>query len=180
MYRGRRLLAAAVIVASSAAVPLLVGGPAFASPGPGPCRHLSGTFSVVVSSQGAGNVTYALRLRDQGLGHCVVSGLAQLRLLSRSGAPLPTRVTAASPGSLTAMRVVLHHGSSAWASARFSPDVPGTGEPTNGQCEPTAYRVDVTVAPAGARLAAPISPPTPVCEHGLLQLSALGTKRPTA
>jgi hypothetical protein len=60
------------------------------------------------------------------------------------------------------------------ASARFSPDVPGPGEPTTGRkCEPTAYRLRVT-ARGGGTTTVVVSPPTPVCEHGQLQLSAYG------
>src|SRR5204863_522374 len=56
---------------------------------------------------------------------------------------------------------------------RFSPDVPGPGGPTDRLCEQRACRMRVTVPPGGARLVAAVAPPTPVCEHGGLQLSAL-------
>ena len=56
-------------------------------------------------------------------------------------------------------------------TAGFSPDVPGPGEPISGsQCERTAYKL--RVAPSGGgSVVVPISPPTPVCEHGSLQLT---------
>lgn len=141
-----------------------------------PCvgTMLSGTFRLVSGSAGAGNVVYALRLRNRSQATCFVSGLARLRLLGRAGTPLPTRVVPAFRGGLTAVRVVLRPGAVAKATARFSPDVPGPGEPVaGGQCEPTAYRVRVTTPPGGGSLLAPVTPPTPVCEHGTLQLSAL-------
>ena len=72
------------------------------------------------------------------------------------------------------MRVVLRPGDRAHAFARFSPDVPGQGEPvTAKQCEPTAFEVRVTPPPGGGTLVAPVSPPTPVCEHGGMSLTVL-------
>jgi hypothetical protein len=76
------------------------------------------------------------------------------------------------PPGLTAVRVVLRAGGRAKATARFTPDVPGPTEPTDAQCEPTAYTVRVT-PPGGGTLIAPVEPPTPVCVHGRISLSAL-------
>jgi hypothetical protein len=75
------------------------------------------------------------------------------------------------PGTLTAILVTLQPGSWATLTARFSPDVPGQGEPvTSGACEPTAFKL--RVAPSGGgSVVVPISPVTPVCEHGSLQLT---------
>jgi hypothetical protein len=143
---------------------------------PPPCRgpQLAASFSVVRGSAGAGNVVYALRLRNRSRAGCFVSGLARLRLLSKRGRPLPTRVVAAHPGQTTAVRVVLRPGGWASASARFSPDVPGVGEPAAGRrCEPVAYRVRVTPPPGAGATVAAVVPPTSVCEHGQLQLSVL-------
>ena len=137
---------------------------------------LTGTFSVIPGSAGAGNIVYALRLRNRSTTACFVSGLAGLRLLGKTGRVLPTRVESAFRPGLTAVRVVLRPGARAKTTARFSPDVPGPNEPTTGrQCEPTAYRVRVTPPPGGGMLIAPLSPPTPVCSHGHISLSALST-----
>ncbi len=145
-----------------------------------PCTgsSLSGTFSVIPGSAGAGNIVYALRLTNRSQQTCFVSGLAGLRLLGRAGRPLPTQVVPAFRGALTAVRVVLRPGRRAKATARFSPDVPGTGEPVSGrQCEPTAFKVRVTPPPGGGTLIARVTPSTPVCEHGGIQLSALSAAR---
>jgi hypothetical protein len=138
-------------------------------------RQLSGTFRVIPGSAGAGNVVYALRLRNRSGQSCSVTGLPLVWLLGRTGRPLPTQEQAAKPSALTPVLVTLRPGQAARATARFSPDVPGPGEPTlaSGQCEPTAYRLHV-VPPGGGATAVPVSPPTPVCEHGSLQLSAYG------
>jgi hypothetical protein len=137
------------------------------------CRggDLSGSFTVVRGSAGAGNISYTLRIRNRSGHECFVSGLPGLRLLGRSGRALPTHVVAAHPGELTAVRVVLRPGSYAAATARFSPDVPGVGE--SRPCERTAYRVRVTPPPGGGTFVAPVSPPTLVCEHGRMTMSVL-------
>jgi hypothetical protein len=148
---------------------------ALAAGSPAPCTaaQLGGTFSAIYGSAGAGSISYALRLRNRSRQTCFVSGLAGLRLLGKTGRPLPTHVVPAFRGGLTAVRVVLRPGARAKATARFSPDIPGPGEPQTAQCEPKAYKVRVTPPPGGGTLLAPVSPPTPVCEHGQLQLSAL-------
>lgn len=139
-----------------------------------PCRgsQLAGTFSVVRGSAGAGSISYRLVLRNLSSATCTVAGLPQGRLLSQTGKALPTHVRAALPGALTAILVRLAPGARAYATARFSPDVPGVGEPVAGlRCEPTAYRLRVT-APGGGTTTVKVTPPTPVCEHGRLLFSA--------
>ena len=140
-----------------------------------PCvaTQLTGSFKVIYGSAGAGNISYRLRLRNRSSRTCFVSGLPGLRLLGKRGRTLPTKVVPAFRPGLTAVRVVLRPGRAAKAEARFSPDVPGVGETATGPCEPTAYRVRVTVPPAGSKLVAPVIPPTPVCEHGGMALSVL-------
>jgi hypothetical protein len=135
--------------------------------------QLSGTFAAVPGSAGAGNISYLLRLRNVSKTPCSVTGLPQGRLLGRRGGALSTNIRAAFPGALSATLVTLRPGQSARATARFSPDVPGTGEQTIGACEPTAYRLRVT-ARGGGTSTVHILPPTPVCEHGRLLFSAYG------
>jgi hypothetical protein len=135
---------------------------------------LTGTFSVIPGSAGAGNIVYALRLRNRSTRTCFVSGLAGLRLLGKTGRALATHVAPAFRPGLTAVRVDLRPGARAKATARFTPDIPGPGEPTDGPCEPTAFHVRVAPPPGGGTLIAPVAPPTMVCVHGALSLSALG------
>ena len=138
--------------------------------------QLRGSFSVVRGSAGAGNITYKLVLVNVSKRTCTVTGLPQGRLLGRTGRALPTRVRAAFPPGLAAVRVRLRPGGSTFATARFSPDVPGVGEPTAGtRCEPTAWFLRVT-AQGGGTTKVKVSPPTPVCEHGRLLFSAYSVK----
>jgi Protein of unknown function (DUF4232) len=139
------------------------------------CRGsmLTGSFTVIAGSAGAGNVAYRLRIRNSSAAECGVTGIPGLSLLDAHDHPLPTRALATgAPGSLTAVLVSLRPGGSATLSARFSPDVPGPGEPITGRpCERTAAKLRVSPAGSGLLIVA-VSPPTPVCEHGSLQLTA--------
>ena len=137
--------------------------------------QLSGSLSVIRGSAGAGNVSYRLALKNVSTAQCSVTGLPQGRLLGKGGKPLPTHVTAAFPGALTAILVRLTPGQKVYASARFSPDVPGVGEPAAGRkCEPVSWFFRVA-GPGGGTTKVRMAPPTSVCEHGQLQFSAYGT-----
>lgn len=164
----RNLLAAlAGALALAAAAPL-------ASAQSPPCsgNDLAGAFTVVRGSAGAGQISYRLRVVNRSHASCFVSGIPDVRLLGLRWKPVPTHAVPAFPGALTAVRVELAPGAAATLEARFSPDVPGVGEPRAGRnCEPTAYRLLVTPS-AGGTLPAKIVPPTPVCEHGRLVLRA--------
>ena len=144
-----------------------------------PCKgsDLAGRFAAVPGSPGAGNIVYALRLKNTSSSRCTVTGIPGVTLLGRRGRRLPTHPFPAHPGALTAVLVTLAPGKTATATARFSPDIPGTGEPVTGtRCEPVAYRLLVQPN-GGGTLSAPIRPPTPVCEHGGMQWSVLTQSR---
>ena len=133
--------------------------------------QLTGRFTVVPGSAGAGNIVYALVLRNHSSKTCAVTGLPRVTLIGLHNKTLPTHVRAAAPNQLTAVLVQLPHGASARATARFSPDVPGPGEQKRGACEPKAYALAVN-DPGGGVTLVPVQPPTPVCEHGQLQFKA--------
>jgi hypothetical protein len=165
---------AALIVGAVAA---LSASAAFGHRTAAPCagKQLAGRFAVVYGSAGAGNIVYKLALKNTSATNCTVTGLPQGQLLGNTKAKLPTHVRAAHANQLTAILVTLKPGSSTYATARFSPDVPGTGEQMIGQCEPKAYWFRVT-APGGGTTTVNVAPPTPVCEHGTLSFSAYSTK----
>ena len=139
-----------------------------------PCTGsmLAGSFKAVPNSAGAGNIVYRLRVANTGTSTCFVTGIPGLTLLNKNGRKLPTSATfGGRPGTLTAIMVPLLPGKSAALTARFSPDIPGPGEPVlKTPCEPTAYKL--RVAPSGGGTAVVlISPPTPVCEHGGMSIT---------
>lgn len=169
MRAGLLGIAAAVAAAGASAAVAAAAGPPPLCTGP----SVAGSFALIPGSPGAGNVVYALRLHlRRGARTCVVTGVPALRLLSRSGAPLPTRVVPARPRRGLPVRVVLRTGTWASASARFSPDVPGPGEGTIGRCEPVAHRLRVMLAGRSSLVVA-VAPPTSVCSHGFLSVSTL-------
>jgi uncharacterized protein DUF4232 len=136
-----------------------------------PCTgaDLHGTFTFMPGSQGAGNLTYVLRLRNASAKTCVLAVLPDkhlpaLRLLNAKGAKLPTNAAPSRPKE-PVLAISLAPGKSAVATARFSPDVPGKGEQQIGRCEPVASKLRVSPS-AGGSLVASIAPPTSVCEHG--------------
>ncbi len=135
-------------------------------------KSLTGKFIYVPNSLGAGNELYTLQLRNASKSTCFVSGIPGLRLLGKAGKPLPTHAVPLHPGALTAVKVTLKPGAYAAATARFSPDVPGTGEGHPGNCEPVSYKIRISPS-GGGSLVGPVSPPTPVCEHGGMTLSTL-------
>jgi uncharacterized protein DUF4232 len=130
---------------------------------------MTGLFTAIPGSAGAGNIGYRLHVTNASPVACFVSGLPNAQLISTTGHDLPTNVVPAQPGQATAARIVLQPGAAATADARFSPDVPGGSEPTDAPCEPKAGTL--RVAFAGAPLDATVTPPTPVCERGTLQFS---------
>jgi hypothetical protein len=150
----------------------------FAAQMSAPCTaaHLSGTFRPVPGSAGAGNIVYALRVTNTSTKTCFVTGIPGLQLLDRRNRTLPTHVRPSQPGALTAVLVTLAPGKTAKATARFSPDVPGPGEQTIGQCELKSYWLRVRPN-GGGTFRAPVQPPTPVCEHGGMTWTVL--TRPT-
>ncbi len=130
---------------------------------------MTGSFTGIAGSAGAGQIGYRLRVTNASPVACFVSGIPSVQLLSSAGHDLPTNVVAAQPGTATAARIVLQPNASATADARFSPDIPGGSEPTDAPCEPKSFTL--RVAFGGAPLDVSITPPTPVCEHGTLQFS---------
>lgn len=133
--------------------------------------QLKGTFTVVRGSAGAGNIVYKLSVTNKSTTTCTLTGTPVVRLYGKTGKALPTHVMPTFRPGLTAILVTLHPGGGSHATARFSPDVPGTGEPVAGRnCEPTAYWLRV-YGRSGGYAKVPIKPPTPVCEHGSLQMS---------
>ena len=135
---------------------------------------VSGSFAVIRGSAGAGQISYELTLSNSSTSDCFVSGIPDVRLLDAAGTPLPTHAEAAQPGTALAAKIELKPGDSAYAEARFSPDVPGVGEQQSGACEPKAARLRVSLRGAGST-EVPVQPPTPVCSQGTLRFDLLSS-----
>jgi len=173
-YNGRMRIA----LASVAALAAVAASVAAAAPTMAPTcegNQLAGAFAAVPNSAGAGNIVYKLTLKNTSTTPCAVTGLPQGQLLGRKHNPLPTHVRAANRGALTAVLVTLLPGQSTFATARFSPDVPGPGEGQVGRCEPVSYWFRVRAQGGGTSVVA-VKPPTSVCEHGTLSFTAYGKR----
>jgi Domain of unknown function (DUF4232) len=158
----KTLLFAAAVLAATA------GHAAAASTADCLAGPLKATFAVVPNSEGAGNIVYRLRLTNTSAHACSFASPPHLTLLGAGGRVLPTHVIAGRPGALATIHVTVAPHASVSATARFSPDVPGVGENNMGPCEAPAHWLRV-----GTKVKATVSPPTPVCEHGQLQLTKL-------
>jgi hypothetical protein len=142
------------------------------APSAAPCTAdaLSGTFAVIPGSPGAGQISYRLKLVNGSSEPCTLEGIPSLQLLDEQGGTLPTNVSPARPGE-AGKKVVVSPSGSAAADARFSPDIPGGSEPTDGPCEPKAFTLVVAIG--GGSVSAPVQPPTSVCERGTMNVSTL-------
>lgn len=136
-----------------------------------PCTggQLAGTFALVPGSAGAGQIVYALTLKNTSSSPCSLRGIPTGTLLAATGAALPTHANAGGAGRTR--RVVLQPSASAVAQARFSATVAGQGDSQSGTCQPTAHTFQVTTSGGGVTDAA-ITPPTSVCEQGTLNFEA--------
>jgi hypothetical protein len=158
------------LVAGLVALAVVPAGSARATPSGCAGRALRATFAYVPGSGAAGHVSYALRVPNASHAPCTLAAIPRMRLLDARGRALPTRVVPARRGGVA--RVLLEPGRSVRATARFSPDVPGPGEPTRGPCERAAATLRITLA-RGAPALAPIRPRTSVCERGRMVFSPL-------
>jgi hypothetical protein len=133
-----------------------------------PCHavQLSATMTHIPGSEGAGSTGYLLNVRNNGYAACRLGNHPALVLLGARGAKLPTHVSRL--GKPVTVTIAPRHTAS--ARLRFSPDIPGPGEPGKGACEPPAHGVRVSVtAPGTGTTVGPVKPPTSVCEHGGIQ-----------
>jgi hypothetical protein len=133
-----------------------------------PCQgtDLTAAFALIPNSAGAGQIAYTLTVKNNSQTPCSVQGIPRGTLLSATGTALPTHIKASGSGK----RVVLPHGASATAQARFSPDVAGVGDSQSGACQPPAHTFQLIAA--GGVTEAPIKPPTSVCQQGTLNFEA--------
>lgn len=131
---------------------------------------LTGSFTVVQGSAGAGNIVYNIDLKNTSSHPCTVYGYPGMLLLDAQHKPLPTNVQRSSIVAKTYVTLIPNGDAS--ASARFSPDIPGPGEPASGACEPTAAFTEITPPDETTQLVTAVNPATSVCEHGSMQVSA--------
>lgn len=127
-----------------------------------------GTWRVVPDSQGAGHVAADIALQNTSDHTCTVTGFPGVSLLASNEHPLPTNVLKDTSVPVTTIKVA----PGAWVHSemRYSPNIPGPGEPQNGQqCEPTTVHALAQLPGDTAWSRITLDNPTPVCEKGELQ-----------
>jgi hypothetical protein len=137
-----------------------------------PCRNtqLSASMTHIFGSEGAGSTGYRLTLTNKSHRRCWVHEHLGLQLVSARSVKLPTHVNDFGRHGV----VTIAAGRKVSARLRFSPDIPGPGEPGTGPCEPQAHRVIVFLGPPhGGGVTGAVKPPTSVCEHGTIAEEAL-------
>ena len=119
-----------------------------------PClgTDLAATFAVIPNSAGAGQIAYALTVKNTSASACTVRGIPKGTLLGANGTALPTHVKASGGAGKPVV---------------FSPDIAGEGDSQSGACQPQAHTFEVTAEGGGVTEAA-IKPPTSVCVQGTL------------
>ncbi|HEX5496259.1 MAG TPA: DUF4232 domain-containing protein [Mycobacteriales bacterium] len=129
-------------------------------------RRLSGV--VEPPGAGAGQRYSRLVVTNTGRRTCVLFGYSRLRLQAADGTPLPTTLSLnTNPGPSL---VILAPGERAAANLHWGV-IPGTGEPVDQPCEPTPAWL--WVWPPHRFRPFPVSWTFgPVCQHGLIDLSA--------
>ena len=140
------------------------------------CQPGAVALTHVAGSDGAGQTSYTLKVKNVGGAPCVFQNQPRLALLGAGGKSLPTHADwTGKPANIT-----IRAGETVRAQLRFSPDVPGRGEGSHGgPCEPVAQKVRVYLSLHLKTLGhvtpvtGAVRPPTRVCEHGRMTGSAL-------
>lgn len=130
----------------------------------------TGSWKEIVGSAGAGQVSADLAVQNTSKHACTVKGFPRITLSAASGKALPTTVTEVDPGGATQLTVA--PGGWIRSELRYSPDIPGPGEPQSGPCEPAAVSARVQLPGDTGSVPIPITPPTSVCSGGTMQAKA--------
>ncbi|MFL6110226.1 MAG: DUF4232 domain-containing protein [Catenulispora sp.] len=125
-----------------------------------------GTWKTVPGSEGAGHVAADISLRNTSTHPCTVAGYPAVSLLASDQHPLPTNVVRF-PTAVTTVTVA----PGAWvhSEVRYSPNIPGPGEPQTGECEPMTVHALAQLPGDTAWAKVTLPAPTMVCEKGTLE-----------
>ncbi len=148
------------------------GSPSTTAASGGQClaATLSGSFTIILGSAGAGHVSARVVLTNTGTATCRTGGYVGMQLLGAGGTHLPTTVVRDAALAVTALTMT--PGSSVSAVARFSPDIPGPADTQTGPCQPVAASTLVT-PPNDTHQIVAHGPGSSVCESGTIDMQAL-------
>ncbi|NUR30509.1 MAG: DUF4232 domain-containing protein [Catenulispora sp.] len=126
----------------------------------------AGTWKLIEGSNGAGHVAADIALQNTSTHACTVSGYPGISLLASDEHPLPTNVVKF-PTTVTTLTVP--PGGWIHSEIRYSPNIPGDGEPATGNCEPETVHARAQLPGDSAWAKVTLANPTTVCEKGTLQ-----------
>jgi len=133
------------------------------STGTARCRTADLAGSLQPGSPGAGQRYATVVLRNTSARTCTIKGYGGVGLVDASGAALPTHQNRVSPAPKA---VTLKPGSSASSQLHWGA-IPGPGDATSGDCQPTPAALQVIPPDETTALSIPWSQ-GPVCEGGTL------------
>ncbi|MHB8451723.1 MAG: DUF4232 domain-containing protein [Mycobacteriales bacterium] len=139
--------------------------------GPGRCLHTQLSVSVVPGQAGVGHVGQVLVLTNRSAVPCVINGYPGLRLLTATGAPMPTKVLRGSgylyqdPGPHP---VTLAPGAAASDGVEWD-HIPGPNDPQTG----CATSAELQVTPPNDYSSIVITDAIQACNGGQLVVSAM-------
>jgi hypothetical protein len=136
--------------------------------GTGRCHTGDLTGSLRPGDSGAGQRHATLVLTNTGGRTCTITGYGGVGLVDASGAALPTHQVRVSPPAPAA--VTLRPGASAGSQLHWSA-VPGSGDATTEDCQPTAATLQVIPPDETQPLSVPWTQ-GPVCERGSIDQQA--------
>lgn len=158
---------------ASSAAPVTSGSSSAGSPGgattssgnpsAGRCHTADLAGSLQPGDSGAGQRYATVVLRNTSGRTCTIKGYGGIGLVAASGAPLPTHQNRVSPAPAT---VTLKAGGSARSQLHWGA-VPGTGDSTTGDCQPTPAALQVIPPDETTPLSIPWTQ-GPVCEAGTI------------
>ncbi|NUP46470.1 MAG: DUF4232 domain-containing protein [Catenulispora sp.] len=121
---------------------------------------------MVPGSEGAGHVAADISLQNTSNHSCTVTGYPGIQQLASDEHPLPTNVVRF-PTTVTTVTVA--PGGWVHSEIRYSPNIPGEGEPTTGNCEPETVHA-LAQLPGDSKWAkVTVVVPTTVCEKGTVE-----------
>jgi len=126
----------------------------------------AGTWKLIEGSNGAGHVAADIALQNTSKHSCTVSGYPAVSLLASDEHPLPTNVLHF-PATVTTLTVA--PGGWIHSELRYSPNIPGDGEPATGNCEPETVHALAQLPGDSAWAKVTLANPTTVCEKGTLE-----------
>ncbi|MEY9933831.1 hypothetical protein ABH926_008493 [Catenulispora sp. GP43] len=125
-----------------------------------------------------GNVSSDLALHNTSTHACIVDGYPAFTLHSAAGTVLPTHIRL---DALPVPTLIVQPGGWVHSELRYSTDIPGSGEPMSGPCEPLAAYTLATVAGSSGTVRAMLDVPQPICSRGQVEAKpyASGPSSPT-